>query len=176
MKEILGEVDYKERGQIFAPGIIRPDKRSIPVLRLRILIQSGNLVQVLYKGDPPGDANEGEEVIIRGVDKGGVIYAKSIFNKTTNSWVTRKPGPFDCFIATAVYESPLAQEVIVFKTFRDECLMRNWFGRILIHFYCIASPLISAQIEKNDFLKIFIKNLILKPFLGLIRFIQRNKD
>lgn len=97
MVEIIGEVDQKDRSQIMRPGIVKPDPKEfthIPVLRLRILDSTGKLVQVLYKGETPGDADIGEQVIIKGLDRGGVIHAKSIYNMTTNSWVTSAPGLF----------------------------------------------------------------------------------
>src|SRR3989338_9584947 len=95
MIEITGEVDQKDRSQIMRPGVVKPDPKEfthVPVLRLRILTSAGKLVQVLYKGEPPGDADIGEQVVIKGIDKGGVIHAKSIYNLTTNSWVTPPPG------------------------------------------------------------------------------------
>lgn len=79
------------------PGVVKPDPKEfthVPVLRLRILTSSGKLVQVLYKGEPPGDADTGELVVVKGIDRGGVIHAKSIYNLSTNSWVTPPPGFF----------------------------------------------------------------------------------
>ena len=95
--EITGEVDQKERSQMMRPGIVKPDPKeflNIPIFRIRILTSSGKLVQVLYKGETPGDADIGEQVIVKGIDKGGVIHARSIYNLTTNSWVTPPPGLF----------------------------------------------------------------------------------
>jgi len=95
MVEITGEVEQKDRGQVMRPGIVKPDPREfthIPVFRLRILTSAGKPVQVLYKGEPPGDADIGEQVIVKGIDRGGVIHARSIYNQTTNSWVTHPPG------------------------------------------------------------------------------------
>lgn len=95
MIEITGEVDQKERSQMMRPGIVKPDPKEfvhIPVFRLRILTPSGKLVQVLYKGDTPGDADIGEEVVVKGIDRGGVVHARSIYNLTTNAWVTPAPG------------------------------------------------------------------------------------
>ena len=97
MIEIQGEVDQKERSQMIRPGIVKPNPQEfshIPVFRLRILTSSGKLVQVLYKGETPGDADIGEQVIVKGINKGGVIHTRSIFNLTTNSWVTPPPGLF----------------------------------------------------------------------------------
>lgn len=97
MIEITGEVDQKERSQMIRPGVVKPDPKEflhIPIFRLRVLTSSGKLIQVLYKGETPGDADIGEQVIIKGIDKGGVIHARSIYNISTNSWVTPPPGLF----------------------------------------------------------------------------------
>jgi hypothetical protein len=97
MIEIQGEVAQKERSQMLRPGVVKPDPKEflhIPVVRLRILISSGKLVQVLYKGEPPGDADIGEQLIVKGIDRGGVIHANSIYNVTTSSWMTSPPGFF----------------------------------------------------------------------------------
>jgi len=93
MIEVRGEVDLKDRSQMANPWSLKPDPRQlIPVLRLRILTESGNRVQVICKGETPGDVDIGDQVIISGIDRGGVIHAKSIYNLTTNSWVTPAPG------------------------------------------------------------------------------------
>jgi len=97
MTEITGEVDQKERSQMMRPGVVKPDPKEflhIPVFRLRILTPTGKLVQVLYKGEPPGDADIGEQVVVKGIDKGGIIHARNIYNLSTNSWVTPPPGLF----------------------------------------------------------------------------------
>ncbi len=98
--EITGEVDQKERSQMMRPGIVKPDPTeftNIPIFRLRLITPTGDLKQVLYKGEPPGDADIGEQVEIKGVDRGGIIHAKSIYNLSTNSWVTSPPGFFQKF-------------------------------------------------------------------------------
>ena len=80
------------------PGMVKPDPKEflhIPILRLRILTPEGKLVQVLFKGETPGDADIGEIVRIRGIDRGGVIHARRIFNETTQAWVTSPPGFFE---------------------------------------------------------------------------------
>lgn len=93
MVEIRGEVDHKDRSQMTNPWSLKPNSRElIPVLRIRVLTESGNRIQVIYKGETPGDVDIGDQVIVKGVNKGGVIHTRSIFNLTTNSWVTPPPG------------------------------------------------------------------------------------
>jgi len=74
-------VVLKERGQMMRPGVVKPDPKeflNIPIFRLRLLTSSGQLVQVLYKGETPGDADIGEEVIIKGINK-VVSYTQEVF-------------------------------------------------------------------------------------------------
>lgn len=95
MIEITGTVDHKERSQMLRPGVVKPDPKTflhIPIFRLRILTFAENLVQIIYKGEPPGDVEIGDQVIVKGIEKSGVIHARSIYNETTSSWVTQAPG------------------------------------------------------------------------------------
>ncbi len=94
---VTGEVDQKERGQIMAPGLVKPSEKGftyVPILRLRLIMPAGDLKQILYKGDPPGDADIGEQVEINGISRGGVIHARTIYNLSTDSWVTPPPNYF----------------------------------------------------------------------------------
>ena len=52
-----------------------------------------------------------------------------------------------CFIATAVYGSPAAQQVIVLRTFRDDRLARSTFGRVLIALYYQISPAVAVRLK-----------------------------
>jgi len=176
MVEISGEVDHIDKGEIAAPGIPRPNKKNIPILRIRIRSVSGKMVQVLYKGDYFGDATIGHEVTIKGIEKGGLIHAKSIYNNTTNSWVTKSPGCLNCFVATAVYGSPYAKEIVFLRFFRDNYLIKKKSGELFNNIYYKISPFIARPIEKNHFLRGFVNRLILKPFMKAIRIFLRITD
>jgi hypothetical protein len=170
MVEISGELnDHIDKGEIAAPGIARPNKKNVPVLRMRILTASGKHVQVLHKGDYFGNATIGDKLTIKGIDKGGLIYAKSIYNNTTNSWITKSPGHLNCFIATAVYGSPYAKEIIYLRFFRDNYLIKKKGGELIIDIYYKISPFIAKLIEKNQFLKVVANHLFLKPFIKVIK-------
>lgn len=169
MEEISGEVDDIIKDQIMAPGIPRPNHKTIPVLRIRLKTTDRKLVQIIYKGDYPGDVSVGQELTVVGVNKGGVIHAISIFNKTTNSWTTKKGGCLNCLIATAVYGSSYSNEVVQLRYFRDDFLMRNKLGREFVTFYYKRSPSIAKLIEKHQFIKLVTKHFLVKPCFGLAR-------
>jgi hypothetical protein len=58
----------------------------------------------------------------------------------------KKDSSGGCFIATAVYQSPIAPEVLVFRRYRDEVLRRSAPGRIGINLYYRLSPPLSSFI------------------------------
>ncbi len=73
-----------------------------------------------------------------------------------------------CPIASAAYGTSLAEEVEVFRNFRDECLLTNRKGRAFVRFYYRHSPPISRFIEKKKALKALMR-AGLKPILWLTK-------
>jgi hypothetical protein len=73
-----------------------------------------------------------------------------------------------CFIATAAYGSPLAQEVVLLQDFRDRYLARHTLGEQFIEAYYRVSPPLARQISKNQALKRLTKSL-LAPVIFLIK-------
>jgi len=68
-----------------------------------------------------------------------------------------------CFIATAVYGSEVAPQVLTLKAFRNSYMSSNAIGRFLISFYYFVSPHLAEIIEKQSVLR-----LLLKPYLDAI--------
>ena len=74
-----------------------------------------------------------------------------------------------CFVATAVYGSPMAQEVQILRDFRDEVLMRAVWGRAFIKIYERLGPYIAATVRNHEYTKLFIRIFLLGPLMQLIR-------
>jgi len=92
------------------------------------------------------------------------------FRKTLNrlediSTVTKKGG---CFIATAVYNSYEAPEVLVLRKFRDDVLIPSFIGQIFVKLYYTFSPPMAEFISSKTKLKVVIREKILSPFVKLI--------
>lgn len=82
---------------------------------------------------------------------------------------TKKGG---CFIATAVYESEFASEVITLREFRDNVLLRTIAGKAFVKIYYFVAPLIARFISQREILKRVIKITILNR---LIKHLSLNK-
>lgn len=69
---------------------------------------------------------------------------------------TPPPGDEDdakCFIATAAYGTPMAEEIQVLRQFRDEHLVTNPVGRLLVSLYYTTSPPVAEFIDDYPALK-----------------------
>ena len=86
-------------------------------------------------------------------------------NPVNNSIAERKTG---CFIATAVYDSPFAEEVLVLKYFRDEVLARSILGRTFITGYYRFSPFYARLISQSETLKRVVRTTAIAPLFRVV--------
>ena len=73
-----------------------------------------------------------------------------------------------CFIATAAWGSPQAEEVVVLRHYRDEYLTRNRFGRWTINFYNRVGPKVATFVAPRPALRRLVRS-ILKPFIEIVK-------
>jgi very-short-patch-repair endonuclease len=73
-----------------------------------------------------------------------------------------------CFIATAAFGTPMAQEIKTLRRFRDLKMKPNLIGRYFITFYYKASPPLAEVIARSKNMKAFVR-LNLKQ---IIRFLE----
>jgi len=62
-----------------------------------------------------------------------------------------------CFIATAAYGTPMAEEIQILREFRDSCLLTNPLGQVLVDFYYRVSPPIADFITEHPNLKAIVR-------------------
>jgi ribosomal protein L7/L12 len=86
--------------------------------------------------------------------------------------VTREDDPSlkvsRCYIATAVYGSYDAPEVLVLRRFRDDVLSRSWLGRAFIRTYYTVSPPIARRLENASLVNRLVRRILdrlLKSFV-----------
>ena len=72
-----------------------------------------------------------------------------------------RPGLIQCFIATAAYGTPMAEEIGILRKFRDKYLLTNPVGATLVEFYYRTSPPIAEFITENPSLKPIVRAALL---------------
>lgn len=75
-----------------------------------------------------------------------------------------------CFIATAAYGSPLAENILVLEAFRDKYLLTNQVGQHIVAFYYRNSPPIAEYIARYDTLR-FVARAVLWPLVYGIKYL-----
>ena len=74
-----------------------------------------------------------------------------------------------CFIATAAYGTPSAEEIDVLRNFRDDVLMKSEAGRDYVGFYYAVSPPIAAFIARHECLRTLVRELAIDPIVWATR-------
>lgn len=87
--------------------------------------------------------------------------------KTFGIWYD-KDAAGKCFIATAVYGSNTAPEVLLLRRYRDEVLLKSIFGKLFVKCYYFISPGISKIITKHNRIKQIIKCGFLRYIVALV--------
>ena len=62
-----------------------------------------------------------------------------------------------CFIATAVYDTPMSEEIQILREFRDEYLLTNALGQAFVNLYYKISPPIAEFIIEHPSLKPIVR-------------------
>jgi hypothetical protein len=70
-----------------------------------------------------------------------------------------------CFIATAAYGTPMAEEVQILRELRDKYLLTNPLGRGLVEFYYKVSPPMAEFISEHPVLKPVVRAALLPAVL-----------
>jgi len=83
-----------------------------------------------------------------------VFAAGALWKFTTGETI---PPSSLCFIATAAYGTPMAEEVQILREFRDEYLLTSLVGQALVDFYYKVSPPIAEFITEHPSLKPIVR-------------------
>ncbi|MGB9587427.1 MAG: CFI-box-CTERM domain-containing protein [Armatimonadota bacterium] len=105
-----------------------------------------------------------------------IAHLTYYLEKVRNRWVIdridiRQPskyGATSCFIATAAYGTPMEEEVLVLREFRERYLLTSSPGRMFVRLYYRVSPPIAELIRSNDTARAAVRTL-LQPVVYLCR-------
>jgi len=101
-----------------------------------------------------------------GVARTACYIASPKINKTLtelNGAKEAEPGNPNCFVATAAYGSPLADELHVLRHFRNGVLLKSAFGKQLVRWYYRYSPRLARIIARHDGLRMVVRGLLYVP-------------
>ncbi|MCG2712283.1 MAG: DUF5123 domain-containing protein, partial [Candidatus Omnitrophica bacterium] len=87
-------------------------------------------------------------------------------SSSSSSGGSSSGGGSGCFIATAVFGTPMAEEVVSLCGFRDKYLLPNECGKRFVQLYYTYSPAIANYIAKHDSLRAMMR-ICLKPLIAL---------
>lgn len=74
-----------------------------------------------------------------------------------------------CFIATAAYGSPTAEQLDVLREFRDGALLESAVGSQFVDLYYRLSPPIADFISGSSFLRTLVRELLVDPVVWVVR-------
>jgi len=122
------------------------------------------------------------DVYVWDQDSGNYDYWS--FEVTEAQWRGGAGGP--CFIATAAYGTPAADQVETLRTFRDRHLLTNAAGTALMRAYYRYSPAVASVVAGNSVLRaltravltlmvtpLWVKFVLVAMAMGAIAFIRR---
>jgi hypothetical protein len=73
-----------------------------------------------------------------------------------------------CFVATAAYGTPTAEQIAVLREFRDGVLLESAAGSQFIDLYYRLSPPIADFISGNSFLRTVVRELLVGPLVWVV--------
>jgi hypothetical protein len=91
--------------------------------------------------------------------------------KTTSIDFTTVP---PCFVATAAYGSPLADEIWALRRFRDRYLMTNLAGRAVVDAYYSVGPHAADIIAEHPWMRTTTR-VLLTPLVALARYLTEER-
>jgi len=74
-----------------------------------------------------------------------------------------------CFIATAAYDTPRADEIDILRTFRDDILLQHAIGRLFTTTYYRTSPPLARWIRASPRRRHLVREYFVAPIVDLVK-------
>lgn len=102
--------------------------------------------------------------------KAQLRYDTTVIEGAKLQFTTSAPLPpvSPCFIATAAYGTPSAEEINVLREFRDVVLMQSVAGSRFVEWYYRTSPPIADFIARHDFVRMLVRGFFVDPLVRLV--------
>lgn len=99
-------------------------------------------------------------------ETGAEIYNKAIDSVSTQQAQNKSSG---CFVATAVYGTPDAEQIEYLRFFRDTALEKCTVGRAFIRWYYKYGQIAANYISTKPNIKMLVRSIIVEPAVYLCR-------
>jgi hypothetical protein len=98
------------------------------------------------------------------------VFEGAILQFTTDSlYQPPSEGPVTgCFIATAAYGTPTAEQINVLREFRDLVLLESTMGSRFVSLYYQLSPPVADFISESSFLRTLVRELLVDPIVWVV--------
>jgi len=105
--------------------------------------------------------------------KAQLKYNDTVIEGTTRQFTTDAPSTPEpsggyCFIATAAYGTPTAEQIDVLREFRDVVLLESTLGSQFVTLYYQLSPPVADFIAGSDLLRTLVRELLVDPVVWTI--------
>jgi hypothetical protein len=109
--------------------------------------------------------------------KAQLKYDDTVIEGTTRQFTTAQGtsmgvddflSDFGCFIATAAYGTPTAEQIDVLREFRDVVLLKSTVGSQFVALYYRLSPPIADFIAKSDLLRTLVREFLIDPIVWIV--------
>jgi hypothetical protein len=99
-------------------------------------------------------------------------YNDTVIEGTTLQFTTDTssvpPPTGGCFIATAAYGTPTAEQIDVLREFRDVVLLESTVGSQFVALYYRFSPPVADFIAENELLRTLVRELLVDPIVWVV--------
>jgi hypothetical protein len=73
-----------------------------------------------------------------------------------------------CFVATAAYGTPTAEQIDVLREFRDSVLLESTAGSVFVSLYYQLSPPVADFIAGNELLRTLVREFLIDPIVRVV--------
>jgi hypothetical protein len=96
-------------------------------------------------------------------------YDDTVIEGTTQQFTTSAgASPSFCFVATAAYGTPTAEQIDVLREFRDAVLLQSAVGSQFVALYYQLSPPIADFITRSDLSRALVRELLVDPIVRIV--------